>query len=122
MAKLNAALAAVKEKLGLNQSVLQRARRRSRRFHGLATSEHERQLLAEKKGRPAKAERFKRRAEQRHKKAVYWRGKIKQEIARINHLEKSEKEAEAQIAKWHKEHGVYMESPNKVRGGQIDQR
>lgn len=122
MKTLRERLAAITDKLGLNKDALGKARRRYRKFHPLAVEEHAKQVRAEKHGHMLRAAFYKRRAESRHAKAVYWRARIKQQVARIHHLERSEKEIEAEITKWHKEHGVYMEGPNKVRGGEIDQR
>lgn len=120
--KLKEALDNLQARLSKNHDLLGKYRRRYKKFHALAEKEHERQIAAEGKGRTVRAERFKRRAETRHNHAVYWRGKIKTELDKINHLEMSVTEREAEIKKWQKEHGVYFESPNKVRGGTEHQR
>lgn len=119
---LRKALKALQARLTKNEDLLGKSRSRYKKFHDLTVREHRRQLKSEKAGHPARAARFKRRAEDRHTKAVYWRGRIKVELDKIHHLESSVQDREAAIKKWQKEHGVYFESPNKVRGGTPEQR
>lgn len=120
--KLREALESLQARLTKNQDLLGKARRQHKKFRVLAEREHERQVQAEKAGKPARAARHKRRAQSRHAKAVFWRGKIKTEIDKISHLESSVKDREAQIQTWKKEHHVYFEGHNKVRGGTPEQR
>lgn len=120
--KLREALESLQARFTKNKDLLGKARRRYKKFHALTEREHERHIKAEKAGKTLRADRYKRRAESRHVKAVYWRGKIKTELAKINHLEESIKGREDQITKWKKEHGVYFEGYNKVRGGTPEQR
>lgn len=120
--KLREALESLQARLTKNQDLLGKARRRYKKFHALTEREHERHIRAERAGQTLRAERFKRRAESRHVRAVFWRGKIKTELAKIYHLESSIKDQEAQIQKWKKEHGIFFESHNKIRGGTPEQR
>lgn len=122
MAKLKEALQRLTEKLQSNEALLQKARRRHKKFRERAEANHAAQVTAQEKGETLKADRCAQRALRSHHKAIYWKGKIRQQTARINHLERSEKELEAELAKWKKEHGIYFEGENKVRGGTIPQR
>lgn len=122
LGKLRKALLRLESRLSSRQSLLAKARRRYRKFHALAVREHDRQLKAEKHGHVLRAERFKRRAESRHDKAIYWRGRVKEEVAKVHGLEDRISKREADIRQWKREHGVFFEGPNKVRGGTPEQR
>lgn len=65
--------------------------------------------------------RARRRWERRHKRQIYWKGRIKRQHNRISHLEKSIAEIDAELKKYHDEHKVHFLSPNKVRGGTPNQ-
>lgn len=148
MEKLRAALKAVAEKLGLNQAVLARARRRHKKFRLMtehnqsvervfqgkadaarkASTEFltfgpdEDQAKGEKALRESRkfdrvALRCQHRALKSHNKALFWKGRIKQQVARINHLEKSQGELEAEMAKL----GATLKG-NKATGGTASER
>lgn len=138
MAKLKAALQAIAEKLVSNEALLAKARRRHKKFRQKAEHNHAEQLKAQEaaqkhliygpdenvpKGEALlrKADRCKHRAERAHDKSVYWKGRIKQQVARVHHLEKSQSELEAELAKWKKQHGVEIHGA-RVRGGTARQR
>ena len=70
----------------------------------------------------ARIDRFRRRAESRQRKAIYWKGRIKADLAAIENLEGRIARREAELADWIKEHGVVFEGENKVRGGTPHQR
>jgi cell wall-associated NlpC family hydrolase len=122
MNALRKMLEAVAEKLQSNEALLHKAQRRHKKFRERTEAEHRRQVAAQKAGETAKADRCAHRALKSHQRAVYWKGKVRQQSARISHLEKSEAELEAAIQKWKREHGIVFEGHNKVRGGQPDQR
>lgn len=122
MNKIKAALRNLTDRLTYRRGDLQKSRRRAKHFRELAQREHERHLQAEANGRVLKAERHKRRAERRQKKAIFWKGRIKKDLAAIQHLEERVAKREAELADWIKEHGVVFEGPNKVRGGTPHQR
>lgn len=63
-----------------------------------------------------KAARFRRKGDRDHDRAIYWRGKIKNCVKRIHKLDELQKKAEAEEAKWRKDHGVVIEG-NRVVGG-----
>jgi hypothetical protein len=135
--KLKAALTAVEDKLGLNERLLKKARRRHKTFRVRAEVEHKAQIehqehatrLRAEGGQNAaeasiverKAARCQHRAERSHNKSVYWKGRIKQQVARVHHLERSEAEIKAELRKWKKEHGVLIHG-SKVMGGTARQR
>lgn len=138
---LKARLAKLAERLQSNEALLKKARRRHKKFRERAEHAHAAQIehqesadLTRKKAKgniyykglddlwTAKANRAKRRAERAHNKAIYWKGKIKLYLGKIHHLEKSVEELETDLARWKKEHGVYFEGHNKVRGGTPAQR
>ena len=137
MKKLKAALAAVEDKLGMNERLLKKARRRHKKFRVRAEDEHKKQL--EYQGHAAslraeggynateapyverKAARCQHRAERSHNKSVFWKGRVKQQVARVHHLERSEAEIKAELTKWKREHGVQIHG-SKVTGGTARQR
>jgi len=120
--KIRAALRNLADRLTYRRGDLAKSRRRARHFRHLAEREHDRQLQAAANGRPLKAERHRRRAERRHIKAVYWRGRIKVDLAAIENLEARVAKRERELAEWIREHGVTFTGPNKVEGGTPHQR
>lgn len=120
--KIRAALERLRLKYADRKKGLEKARRRYKKFRDLAHREHERQIAAEKAGKKVAAERLGRRLEARRKKRDYWRGVIKRELNAIHSLESKLSDREEQLRKWEKEHGVFMEGHNKVRGGTPHQR
>lgn len=67
-------------------------------------------------------ERAKARYDRRHKRAVYWKGRIKRQHNRISHLERSVGEINAELAKYQSDHKVRFAGANKVQGGTPNQR
>lgn len=122
MKKLREGLEALLGRLKSNSDKLAVARRRHRKYRNLAQNEHERQKRAERHNHNLRAAFYKRRAEARQRKSIFWKGRIKQELDRVGHLEKSVQEREADIAKWEKEHGPRLVAPNKIRGGTPSER
>lgn len=122
MKKIKAALQNLTDKLTYREGDLAKSRRRAKRFRILAENEHDRQLQAEANGRPLKAARHKRRAERRQVKAIYWKGRIKADLAAITNLRERVDKREAELDEWIKEHGVRFTGPNKVEGGTPHQR
>lgn len=122
MKAIRKAIAALKKRLEARKDALGKARRRYKKFHALADREEARAHKAQAKGRTARAERFERRATARKVKAVYWRGVVKREVAKTYNLTMRIGEREADLKKWEKEHGVFMEGHNKVQGGTPRQR
>lgn len=120
--KIRTALSNLRDRLTKDKDQLARARRRYKKYHGLAEREEGREKAAIKAGHTLRADRFARRAAARNKKAAYWRGVIKRELARVGNLEDSIDKRKAQLKTWEREHGVYMEGDNKVRGGTAHQR
>lgn len=120
--KLRDALRTLKDRLAGRKDDLDTARRRYKEFRVLALREHDNAEAAKKVGHKKQAERFARRAKARQRKAIYWRGRIKTLREKIHHLEASVGDREAQIQKWMKEQGVYLQDPNKIRGGTPEQR
>lgn len=57
----------------------------------------------------------------RHK-AIFWKGKIRKESARLSRLEQSEEHLKAELAKWTRQHGVQLVGHNKVEGGSLTKR
>lgn len=148
MAKLKAALAAVVEKLGLNQAALGRARRRHKKFRERTEDNHAEQLKAEERADAARANaqryftygpggdgargeratlearkqdrvalRCQHRALKAHNKALYWKGRIKHQLARIHHLQRSQAQIEAEMAKL----GSTLDG-NQAKGGTASER
>lgn len=120
--KIRAALAKLRDRFTSRKDALEKARRRYKKFRSLAEREHDRQAAAEKLGHTEVAERAERRWKSRHVKAIYWRGVIKRELAKVHNLEGKISDREGELRKWEKEHGVFMEGENKVRGGNPEQR
>lgn len=113
MAKLKAALAAVAEKLGLNQKLLTRAQRRYQANRERAYKAHAQQEAAQaaadkwrQEGHPKAAAnkdkealRFSHIAYKNHLRAQFWLGKIKVFQQRIHKLETRQGDLEAQRKK-----------------------
>ncbi len=122
MKTIKAAIQNLSDRLTYRRGDLAKSRRRAKHFRELAQTEHDRQLRAEDKGRFARAERFQRRAEQRQRKAIYWKGRVKQDLAAVENLEVRLAKRQDELEQWIKEHGVVFEGENKVRGGTPHQR
>jgi len=120
--QIRKALANLAKRLAARKDALSRARRRYKKFHALAEREEQRAAHARSRGKTVRAERFERRQQSRDKKATYWRGVIRREFSKAQGLEQRIEDREAQLKKWEKEHGVFMEGENKVRGGNPEQR
>lgn len=122
MKKIKAALRNLADRLTYREGDLAKSRRRARHFRQLAEREHDRGVNAEANGRPVRAARFHRRAEARQRKAIYWKGRIKADLAAITNLKARVDKRQAELAEWIKEHGVTFEGENKVVGGTPRQR
>lgn len=122
MTKIKQALQHLADRLTYRKGDLAKSRRRAKHFRILASREHDRQLHAEANGRVLKAERHQRRAERRQKKAIYWKGRIKADLAAITNLLALVDKREAELDEWIKQHGVSFEGENKVVGGTPRQR
>jgi len=135
MARIKKALAALADKLGVNRVKLTFARKRFWVNHKRAEGNHKKALRAERAAdrargndHPARARkkdneaaRSHARANKHQGRAQYWIARIKEFKRKIDHLEQSQKEREAQLAKWKKEHGVQIHG-NKITGGTARQR
>lgn len=122
MKKIKAAIGHLVDRITYRRGDLAKSRRRAKHFRELTEREHKRHLKAERLGRTVRAERFRRRAESRQRKAIYWKGRIKDDLAAITNLNERVDKREAELEDWIKEHGVVFEGPNKVRGGTPHQR
>lgn len=122
MSKIKAALQNLADRLTYRRGDLAKSRRRAKHFRELAEQEHARQLQAEVNGRIARADWHRRRAERRQKKAIYWKGRIKKDLAAIENLEERIDKRQAELEEWIKKHGVTFVGENKVEGGQPHQR
>lgn len=122
MKKIKAALGHLADRLTYRKGDLAKSRRRVVRFRALTQREHDRHLKAEAAGHVARAERFRKRAESRARKRVYWTGRVKQDIGAIEHLQERIDARQAELTAWMKEHGVVFTGPNKVEGGAPHQR
>jgi cell wall-associated NlpC family hydrolase len=120
--KIRAALVKLRARFTNRKDALEKARRRYKKYGTLAKKEHKRWETANKFGNIRTAARAKRRWESRNKRAIYWRGVIKRELAAEKNLELDIVTREAQLKEWEKKHGVFMEGDNKVRGGNREQR
>ncbi len=135
MARIKKALAALAEKLGVNRAKLAFARKRFWVNHKRAEGNHKKALRAERAADRARANehtkharkkdreaaRSHARANQYQGKAQYWIARIKEFKQKIDHLEQSQAEREAQLAKWKKDHGIHVKG-DKVIGGTPRQR
>lgn len=106
MAKIKERLAALAEKLVSNEANLRKAQRRHKKFRLKAEGISDKQSRAYKRA---------------HAKAIYWKGRVKQQQRRINHLERSTAEVELELEKWKKDHKVTIRG-SKVTGGTPRQR
>lgn len=122
MKKLREVLDKLTVRFAKNQDFLTLSRRRTKKFRELAKREHDRQVRAEALKRPVRAARYQRRAEARQTRAIYWKGRLKEHLSKVEHLEASIEVQEREIEKWRKEHGPYLDGPYKIRGGTPDQR
>lgn len=135
MGKLREALESLGHRLGLTETLLGKARRRSKGFRERAESNHDLQValqhradaaranghraLAEQLGR--KAKQAQHRAQRSHYKAIYWRGRIKVHVQRKHQLETDKAALEAEVKKWEGEHGPQVVG-NEVKGGTPEKR
>ena len=120
--RLRRALRRLKKRLAKREDDLSKARRRYKSFRTLAHREHKRHRAAKRAGATKLAERLGRRARDRQEKAIYWRGRVKELVEKIENLEPRIEDREAQIRKWQKEHGAHLVGKNKVRGGTPEER
>jgi hypothetical protein len=134
MAKLAAALKAVKEKLSLNQKALEKAQRRYKANRKRAYIAHQQQIRAQARmqkfgtfgptenqagvAREMKAAaRHSQVAFKNHNRAQFWLGKIKEETRAVHKIEETQESIEAEVKKLRpKVNG------NKVEGGTPKQR
>lgn len=122
MAKIKAALQHLADRFNARKVDLPKSRRRAKHFRELAEREHTAQLRAEANGRPRRAARRRRRAEARQVKAIYWKGRIKSDLAALTDLAGRVKKQQDLLSRWMKEHGVHFVGENKVGGGTPRQR
>jgi Cdc6-like AAA superfamily ATPase len=122
MKKIKDALKHLADRLTYRKGDLKKARGLAKNFRELAQREHDRQLRAEAHGHPRRAARLKRRAEARQLKAIYWKGRIKADLAAIHNLNERIEKRTAELDEWMKTHGVTFTGPNKVEGGTPHQR
>lgn len=116
MKSIREAIERLLERIGVRKVDLGIARRRHKRFRELAEREHKRQLHQENLGHTLRAAWRKRRAERRHVKAVYWKGRVRRETARLANLHGKLVERENEQAAWERKHKVRVEG-NRVSGG-----
>jgi hypothetical protein len=138
MTRFRARLAKLAERLKSNEAQLAKARRRAKANRSRATKFHKRQIAFQKQADeeaaiggdyasgPARlyslyAAKAKRKAERAHDKAIYWRGRIKACVQKIEGLEARQEMLKSALTKWQKTHGVTIED-NKVVGGTPGQR
>lgn len=135
MDRIKKALNALADKLGANRAKLKIAYHRWKANHKRTEKHHKAALRAERAAdrargndHPARARKKDREAAREHGRAnkyqgraQYWIARIKEAKRKINHLEQSQAEREAQLAKWKKEHGVQIHG-NKITGGTARQR
>lgn len=122
MKKIKAALAHLATRLSTRKGSLARARRRHKKFRLLAERETALGKAAADYQQTEKAKRHYGRAASRQKKAIHWKGVIKEDLAAIHGLEDRIEKRTAELAQWTKEHGVTFEGENRVVGGTGDQR
>lgn len=135
MARIKKALAALAEKLGVNRAKLAFARKRFWVNHKRAEGNHKKAERAERSADRARANEHPKHARKKDREAArsharahkyqgraqYWLSSIKQLKRKIDHLEQSQAEREAQLERWKKTHGIQI-SGNKVTGGTPRQR
>jgi hypothetical protein len=115
--KIKAALQHLAERLTYREGDVFKSRRLAKHFRELAEQEHKRGVTAETNGRLVRAARFHRRAEARQHKAIYWKGRIKADLAAITTLRARVGKKTAELDEWIKEHGVMFVNENEVAGG-----
>lgn len=109
MRKYRERLEEVLDKLKDNKKVLAKCRRRAKKFRERAEAQDKFADESEwKYGNTRGTRRARRRAERSHNKAIYWKGRIKKQVARIHHLEKSKEVIKAEIAKYEKENKLVV--------------
>jgi cell wall-associated NlpC family hydrolase len=130
LATIKKALAALAEKLGVNRAKLAFARKRFWVNHKRAEGNHNKALRAERAADRARANGHKKHARKKDREAArshsrankyqgraqYWIARIKEFKRKVDHLEQSQAEREAQLAKWIKEHGVRIDG-DRITGG-----
>lgn len=122
MKKIKAALAHLADRLTYRKGDLAKSRRHAKHFRELAEKEHKAQLAAEAGNNATKAERHRRRAESRQDKAIFWKGRVKQDVAALHNLDDRIAKRTDELAAWMKTHGVQFVSDNQVVGGTPHQR
>lgn len=135
MSKLKKRLAAIGEKLGVNRVKLRRARKRRKHFTARAIRKHNRALAAEVEADRRRANghtgrKMDRVAQRRHRharqasdRAQWWVARIKELLRKIDHLEKSEAELQAELDVLAKKHKLKFDvEKNTVTGGTVKQR
>jgi hypothetical protein len=129
--KMRHRLEALLRELGYQKAKIGLARSRYKVQHHRAVENHNvghhAKILADyyrRQHKPAlgrkedkKAARADHRAYRSHLKAQYWLGVIKSGVQKQEGLEGGEKEFEAAIAKWEREHGPFQKGENSVKGG-----
>lgn len=140
MAKIEARLAKILEKLTSNETQLKKARKRYKANLALQAKEKAKAVRSQKEADEARRERVHtfpnplgadaaerkaarclHRAHKAHLRSVYWRGKVKLAVQKKHDLGIHQDKIAAELAKWKKEHGVVVEA-NKVVGGTPGQR
>jgi len=137
MARFKARLARIAEKLTSNQAQLTKARKRYKAARKREDKAKARARRAETAADKARAEggfnatgagildleaaKLRRKGNREHDRAIYWRGKIKTTVQKIEGLETRKDKIEAELAKYQREHGVTIVG-NKVAGGTAAQR
>lgn len=122
MNKIKAALQHLATRLTTRKASLARARRRHHHFVELAQKETALGKAAADYNETAKADRHFGRAKARQRKAVHYKGAIKEDLHAIHNLGEREDDRQAELATWMKEHGVQFEGENRVVGGTPRQR
>ena len=135
MGAISKALGRLAEKLRINNAKLAYARKRRRFTNRRAIANHDKATRYRRAADTARANNRPRRAAKRdriaqrcssraHKfseKSQWWVGEIKTYIRKIEHLEKSVAEKQAEAEAWRKTHKVKVER-NRVTGGTPRQR
>jgi hypothetical protein len=115
--KIKAAIQNLTDRLTARKADVGKSRRRAKHFRALAEAEHAAQLRAEANGRPRRAARHRRRAEARQAKAIYWKGRVKADLAATTDLQERLDKRLAEADKWAAANKVHFEGENKVVGG-----
>jgi hypothetical protein len=122
MTKLRERLQRIADRLTGRKADLAKSRRRHKVWREHAEKLDKRALRRKNKGHPLRAAALERRAKRAHIKAIYWKGRVRRDDGAVSKLEALEKNLEAELAQWIKDHGVTFEGDNKVRGGTYEQR